>query len=207
MQGKLQPKQEQKEHNMIKNVNIAASQQSAVSRPADEPIASAFATQVAVTDEQEDNTNLRVIKIKSSSNARMFATLNKAIAAGATTLIVTPRIDIAGYGYVWFGIRKGQTELDGKLLVNPQIAAYLKAFLQGKELPAVSEFEPRKEICCQSEWLARVSKEIEKLTSTISEEYNESEEGIGYLSKKYHFPNGKIVMPAEAIQDLGNLLN
>ncbi len=43
----------------------------------------------------------------------MFRTLAKAIAAGATTLIVTTRVDVAGCGYVWFGIRKGHTELDG----------------------------------------------------------------------------------------------
>ena len=40
-----------------------------------------------------------------------------------------------------------------------------------------------------------------------SAEYNESEEGIGYLAKKYHFPNGKVVMPAEAMEDITDLLN
>ncbi len=131
----------------------------------------------------------------------------KAIAAGATTLIVTTRVDVAGCGYVWFGIRKGYTELDGKLLLNAQIWNYLMAFLMGKELPEVTEFEPDREICCQSEWLAEVAAEVEKLTPITSEEYNESEEGIGYLAKKYHFPNGKVVMPAEAMEDITELLN
>ena len=49
--------------------------------------------------------------------------------------------------------------------------------------------------------------EVEKLTPITSEEYNESEEGIGYLAKKYHFPNGKVVMPAEAMEDITDLLN
>ena len=53
------------------------------------------------------------------------------------------------------------------------------AFLMGKELPEVTEFEPDREICCQSEWLAEVAAEVEKLTPITSEEYNESEEGIG----------------------------
>ena len=67
----------------------------------------------------------------------MFRTLTKAIAAGATTLIVTTRVDVAGCGYVWFGIRKGHTELDGKLLLNAQIWNYLLAFLcSNLELPA-----------------------------------------------------------------------
>lgn len=79
-------------------------------------------------EEQEDKTNLRVIKIKPAGNAKMFRTLTKAIAAGATTLIVTTRVDVAGCGYVWFGIRKGYTELDGKLLLNAQIWNYLLAF-------------------------------------------------------------------------------
>lgn len=158
-------------------------------------------------EEQEEKTNLRVIKIKPAGNAKMFRTLAKAIAAGATTLIVTTRVDVAGCGYVWFGIRKGYTELDGKLLLNAQIWNYLMAFLMGKELPEVTEFEPDREICCQSEWLAEVAAEVEKLTAITSEEYNESEEGIGYLAKKHHFSNGKVVMPAEAMEDITDLLN
>ena len=158
-------------------------------------------------EEQEEKMNLRIIKIKPAGNAKMFRTLAKAIAAGATTLIVTTRVDVAGCGYVWFGIRKGYTELDGKLLLNAQIWNYLMAFLMGKELPEVTEFEPDREICCQSEWLVEVAAEVEKLTPITSEEYNESEEGIGYLAKKYHFPNGKVVMPAEAMEDITDLLN
>ena len=142
-----------------------------------EILANAASQQVAVNraEEQEEKTNLRVIKIKPAGNAKMFRTLTKAIAAGATTLIVTTRVDVAGCGYVWFGIRKGYTELDGKLLLNAQIWNYLLAFLMGKELPEVTEFEPDREICCQSEWLAEVAAEVEKLTSVTSEEYNESE--------------------------------
>lgn len=118
-----------------------------------EILANAASQQVAVNraEEQEEKTNLRVIKIKPAGNAKMFRTLTKAIAAGATTLIVTTRVDVAGCGYVWFGIRKGYTELDGKLLLNAQIWNYLLAFLMGKELPEVTEFEPDREICCQSE--------------------------------------------------------
>ena len=171
--------------NNMKNINVtAASQQVAGNR----------------AEEQEE-------KMKPAGNAKMFRTLAKAIAAGATILIVTTRVDVAGCGYVWFGIRKGYTELDGKLLLNAQIWNYLMAFLMGKELPEVTEFEPDREICCQSEWLAEVAAEVEKLTPITSEEYNESEEGIGYLAKKYHFPNGKVVMPAEAMEDITELLN
>lgn len=162
--------------NNMKNINVtAASQQVAGNR----------------AEEQEEKTNLRVIKIKPVGNAKMFRTLAKAIAAGATTLIVTTRVDVAGCGYVWFGIRKGYTELDGKLLLNAQIWNYLLAFLMGKELPEVTEFEPDREICCQSEWLAEVAAEMEKLTAITSEEYNESEEGIGYLAKSTTFPTAK----------------
>lgn len=163
--------------------------------------------EIKAAEEQEEKMNLRIIKIKPAGNAKMFRTLAKAIAAGATTLIVTTRVDVAGCGYVWFGIRKGYTELDGKLLLNAQIWNYLMAFLMGKELPEVTEFEPDREICCQSEWLAEVAAEVEKLTPITSEEYNESEEGIGYLAKKYHFSNGKVVMPAEAMEDICDLLN
>ena len=200
-----------KTNKMEKNNVAAASQQVAGSR-AEEMMASAIAheakmAEIKAAEEQEEKTNLRVIKIKPAGNAKMFRTLAKAIAAGATTLIVTTRVDVAGCGYVWFGIRKGYTELDGKLLLNAQIWNYLLAFLMGKELPEVTEFEPDREICCQSEWLVEVAAEVEKLTPITSEEYNESEEGIGYLAKKYHFPNGKVVMPAEAMEDITELLN
>ena len=185
----------------------AASQQVAGSR-AEEMMASAIAheakmAEIKAAEEQEEKMNLRIIKIKPAGNAKMFRTLAKAIAAGATTLIVTTRVDVAGCGYVWFGIRKGYTELDGKLLLNAQIWNYLLAFLMGKKLPEVTVFEPDR----QSEWLVEVAAEVEKLTSVTSEEYNESEEGIGYLAKKYHFPNGKVVMPAEAMEDITDLLN
>ena len=99
----------------------AESQQVAGNR-AEEMMASAIAheakmAEIKAAEEQEEKTNLRVIKIKPAGNAKMFRTLAKAIAAGATTLIVTTRVDVAGCGYVWFGIRKGYTELDGKLLL------------------------------------------------------------------------------------------
>lgn len=198
--------------NKMEKINVAAASQQVAGSRAEEMMASAIAheakmAEIKAAEEQEEKTNLRVIKIKPAGNAKMFRTLAKAIAAGATTLIVTTRVDVAGCGYVWFGIRKGYTELDGKLLLNAQIWNYLLAFLMGKELPEVTEFEPDREICCQSEWLVEVAAEVEKLTSVTSEEYNESEEGIGYLAKKYHFPNGKVVMPAEAMEDITELLN
>ena len=150
----------------------AESQQVAGNR-AEEMMASAIAheakmAEIKAAEEQEEKMNLRIIKIKPAGNAKMFRTLAKAIAAGATTLIVTTRVDVAGCGYVWFGIRKGYTELDGKLLLNAQIWNYLMAFLMGKELPEVTEFEPDREICCQSEWLAEVAAEVEAL-SEVSE--------------------------------------
>jgi hypothetical protein len=79
-----------------------------------------FADNVQQTaiNEMANNTPLRVIKLKAESNDKVFNALNSAIKAGATTLIATPRVDVAGCGYVWFGIRKEQTELDGKLLLN-----------------------------------------------------------------------------------------
>ena len=198
--------------NKMEKINVAAASQQVAGSRAEEMMASAIAheakmAEIKAAEEQEEKTNLRVIKIKPAGNAKMFRTLAKAIAAGATTLIVTTRVDVAGCGYVWFGIRKGYTELDGKLLLNAQIWNYLMAFLMGKELPEVTEFEPDREICCQSEWLAEVAAEVEKQTSVTSEEYDESEEGIGYLAKKYHFPNGKVVMPAEAMEDITELLN
>ena len=162
------------------------------------------AQQTAI-NEMTNNTPLRVIKLKAESNDKAFKALNSAIKAGATTLIATPRVDVAGCGYVWFGIRKEQTELDGKLLLNEQIANYIKAFLLGEELPEVKNFESDNAICCQEEWLATVEAEVAKLADSALEEYNESDEGVGYLTKKYTFANGKVVMPAQQVADVAEL--
>lgn len=160
--------------------------------------------QVAI-NEMASNTPLRVIKLKAESNDKAFNALNSAIKAGATTLIATPRVDVAGCGYVWFGIRKEQTELDGKLLLNEQIANYIKAFLLGEELPEVKNFESDNAICCQEEWLATVEAEVAKLADSSYEEYQQNDEGVGYLVKKYCFANGKVVMPAKQVADVVEL--
>ena len=162
--------------------------------------------QVAI-NEMASNTPLRVIKLKAESNDKVFNALNSAIKAGATTLIATPRVDVAGCGYVWFGIRKEQTELDGKLLLNEQIANYIKAFLLGEELPEVKNFESDNAICCQEEWLATVEAEVTKLADSSYEEYQQNDEGVGYLVKKYTFANGKVVMPAKQVADVAELFS
>ena len=161
--------------------------------------------QNAINEMANNNATIRVIKVKGENNESVFTTLRKAIEAGATTLIVTPRVDVAGCGYVWFGIRKDLTELDGKLLLNEQIANYIKAFLLGEELPEVKNYESDSEVCCQEEWLAQVESEIAKLADTSYEEYQQNDEGVGYLVKKYTFANGKVVMPAQQVADVAEL--
>lgn len=161
--------------------------------------------QQTAINEMASNTPLRVIKLKAESNDKVFNALNSAIKAGATTLIVTPRVDVAGCGYVWFGIRKGRTELDGKLLLNNQIWDFIQAYLLGEELPEVKNFNPDSEACCQEEWLATVEAEVAKLADSALEEYNESDEGVGYLVQKYTFANGKVVMPAQQVADVAEL--
>lgn len=168
-----------------------------------------FADNVQQTaiNEMANNTPLRVIKLKAESNDKAFNALNNAIKAGATTLILTPRIDVANCGYVWFGIRKEQTELDGKLLLNEQIANYIKAFLMGEELPEVKNYESDSEVCCQEEWLAQVESQVAALADTSYEEYQQNDEGVGYLVKKYCFANGKVVMPAKQVADVAELFS
>lgn len=161
--------------------------------------------QNAINEMANNNATIRVIKVKGENNESLFTTLRKAIEAGATTLIATPRVDVAGCGYVWFGIRKEQTELDGKLLLNEQIVNYIKAFLMGEELPAVTNCEPDNAICCQEEWLATVEAEVTKLADSSYEEYQQNDEGVGYLVKKYTFANGKVVMPAQQVADVAEL--
>lgn len=82
-------------------------------------------------DAREARTPLRLVKMKFDTNAKMVRTLTAAVSKGIDKLILTPRVDVAGCGYVWLGIRKGRIELDGKLLLNRQIGEYLLAYLQG----------------------------------------------------------------------------
>lgn len=161
--------------------------------------------QNAINEMANNNATIRVIKVKADNNERAFSALTKAIEAGATTLIATPRVDVAGCGYVWFGIRKEQTELDGKLLLNNQIWDFVQAFLLGEELPEVKNYESDSEICCQEEWLATVETEVAKLADNVYEEYQQNDEGVGYLVKKYCFANGKVVMPAQQVADIAEL--
>lgn len=106
-------------------------------------------------DAREARTPLRLVKMKFDTNAKMVRTLTAAVSKGIDKLILTPRVDVAGCGYVWLGIRKGRIELDGKLLLNRQIGEYLLAYLQGTELPEITDFDSDREICCQSDWLER----------------------------------------------------
>lgn len=161
--------------------------------------------QTTINEMTNNNATIRVIKVKGENNESVFTTLRKAIEAGATTLIATPRVDVAGCGYVWFGIRKEQTELDGKLLLNNQIWDFVQAFLLGEELPEVKSYESDSEVCCQEEWLAQVESEIAALADTSYEEYQQNDEGVGYLIKKYCFANGKVVMPAKQVADVAEL--
>ena len=163
--------------------------------------------QNAINEMANNNATIRVIKVKGENNESVFTILRKAIEAGATTLIATPRVDVAGCGYVWFGIRKEQTELDGKLLLNNQIWDFVQAFLLGEELPEVKSYESDSEVCCQEEWLAQVESEIAALADTSYEEYQQNEEGVGYLVKKYCFANGKVVMPAKQVADVAELFS
>ena len=123
----------------------AESQQVAGNR-AEEMMASAIAheakmAEIKAAEEQEEKMNLRIIKIKPAGNAKMFRTLAKAIAAGATTLIVTTRVDVAGCGYVCSESVRVTPSWTGSCCSMPNLN-YLMAFLMGKELPEVTEFEP-----------------------------------------------------------------
>ena len=109
---------------------------------------------------------------------------------------------MAGNKYTWVGLRKGKTELQGKILFNSHIWNYLLAVLQGKELPEISEYSAESANCGQHEWLTEVEKEIRQHTRRYREEYVETKNGNGYLMRKYLFPNGKVIMPAEAMTDV-----
>lgn len=76
---------------------------------------------------------------------------------------------------------------------------------KGTELPEITDFDSDREICCQSDWLEAIATKLEKLATTAEEEYTETEE-TGYLTQKYHFPNGKVIMPSEEIADVTALL-
>ena len=102
----------------------------------------------------------RIVTMKSGNNQAMVQTVQKAVTHGIDALIITPRVDVAGNKYTWVGLRKGKTELQGKILLNSHIWNYLLAVLQGKELPEISEYSAESANCGQHEWLTEVEKEI-----------------------------------------------
>lgn len=144
----------------------------------------------------------RIVTMKSGNNQAMVQTVQKAVTHGIDALIITPRVDVAGNKYTRVGLRKGKTELQGKILLNSHIWNYLLAVLQGKELPEISEYSAESANCGQHEWLTEVEKEIRQHTRRYREEYVETKNGNGYLMRKYLFPNGKVIMPAEAMTDV-----
>ncbi len=156
---------------------------------------------------REKKNSRRIVKMKYENNEQMVATMQNAVGKGITKIIITPRVDMAGCGYVWIGLRKGQTELQGKLLLNYQIWNYLLAFLLGEELPEINKYDADKEICCQGEWLEELDKEIRQHTSKRFEMFLETEDGTGYLSHKWYFPNGAVIMPAEIMDDITALFD
>ena len=137
----------------------------------------------------------RIVTMKSGNNQAMVQTVQKTVAHGIDSLILTPRVDVAGNKYAWVGLRKGKTELQGKILLNSHVWNYLLAVLQGKELPESAN-------CGQHEWLTEMEKEVSQHTRRQREEYVEIQNGNGYLVRKYLFPNGKVIMPAEAMTDI-----
>ena len=130
----------------------------------------------------------RIVTMKSGNNQAMVQTVQKTVAHGIDSLILTPRVDVAGNKYAWVGLRKGKTELQGKILLNSHVWNYLLAVLQGKELPEIAEYS--------------AEKEVSQHTRRQREEYVEIQNGNGYLVRKYLFPNGKVIMPAEAMTDI-----
>ena len=164
---------------------------------------SSLATTVQAVNKIEEKPVMRFVLMKYENNAQMVGVMQKAIGLGLDTIIITPRVDVAGCGYVWVGLRKGQTELQGKLLLNAQIWAYLLAALLGEELPEINNCDADSEICCQGEWLEKLEAEIRRYTTKRREEYTQdAESGTGYLTHSWIFPNGKIKMPAEAMEDV-----
>ena len=67
----------------------------------------------------------RIVTMKSGNNQAMVQTVQKAVTHGIDALIITPRVDVAGNKYTWVGLRKGKTELQGKILFNSHIWNYL----------------------------------------------------------------------------------
>lgn len=63
----------------------------------------------------------RIVTMKSGNNQAMVQTVQKAVTHGIDALIITPRVDVAGNKYAWVGLRKGKTELQGKILLNSHI--------------------------------------------------------------------------------------
>jgi hypothetical protein len=149
---------------------------------------------------------LRQVTVKAQSNEALFKLVEQAISRKPIQVIVTPRIDVAGYAYYWMGIRFDRQELDFKLKINEQIGKYILAYLKGDEpLPIVTEFEPSKKIENPEEWL-REHEAHHSLSAITSKEELSMRDEVNYLTTKLMFMNGKIKYPSIKCEDVLSLL-
>jgi len=147
---------------------------------------------------------LRQIIVRTESNQKRFELLHKMVENGAEILIRTPRVDQAGHRYDWTGIRKGSVEFDFKLVLNAQIEAYLDAFLYGRELPEVTDFEPDAVIEDANAWIESHKERYSQEALSSSQELSLGEYG-DYLVDKLVFPKGKIIYPGLLLENLTDL--
>ncbi|MDR0954723.1 MAG: hypothetical protein LBM20_05005 [Rikenellaceae bacterium] len=163
-------------------------------------------TNLNLTIENKTNFQLYQVTVKAQTNEALFKLIEQAIERKPVQMIVTPRIDVAGYPYYWVGIRSDYRELNFKLQVNDQIMNYILAYLKGDEqLPTVSDFNPTEKIENVAEWL-----ECHEMKHFRSSLYDKEElsmkEGINYLTRKFVYLNGKINYPSTKCDDALSIL-
>lgn len=137
----------------------------------------------------------RIVTMKSGNNQAMVQTVQKAVTHGIDLLILTPRVDVAGNKYAWVGLRKGKTELQGKILLNPHVWNYLLAVLQGKELPEIAEYSAESANCDQHEWLTEWKKKSASIPAGSVKNMSRPKTAMGILYASTYFPMEKLSCP------------
>ncbi len=157
--------------------------------------------------ENQTTFQLRQVTVKAQSNEALFKLIQQAISRKPVQVIVTPRVDAAGYPYYWIGVRFDYQELNFKLQVTRQIMDYILAYLQGDEqLPTVTDFTPTEKVENVEEWLRQ--HEFKHIHSSL---YDKEELTIkkdaNYLTKKFVYSHEKINYPSVKCEDaLGVIL-
>ena len=139
------------------------------------------------------------------STAELIAEIKLVYSEPKAVLVMTPRVDKGEQPYAWIGIRVEDRQFETKLPLNDDIMHFLVAFLQGRDLPEVTDFKISEKVTDAESWL---STHYNEYAVEAKEEKSETSasDGVFYLNKVLVFERGKITYPGKRYESVLSML-